>query len=53
LLTPAFVEHDLRAWEDGCSGYGARFDPAALRAARDAAYARAGVDADADGGRQA
>lgn len=51
VLTPAFVEHDLRAWEDGCSGYGARFDPAALRAARDAAYARAGVDA--DGRRQA
>ena len=46
VLTPAFVEQDLRAWEDGCSGYGARFDPAALRAARDAAYARAGVDAD-------
>jgi len=51
VLTPAFVEHDLRAWEDGCSGYGARFDPAALRAARDAAYACAGVDA--DGRRQA
>jgi len=53
VLTPAFVEHDLRAWEDGCSDDGARFDPTALRAARDAAYARAGVDVDADGGRQA
>jgi hypothetical protein len=46
VLTPAFVEHDLRAWEDGCSRYGVRFDPAVLRAARDAAYAGAGVDAD-------
>jgi hypothetical protein len=46
VLTPAFVEQDLRAWEEGCSNYGARFDPAALRAARDAAYAGAGVDAD-------
>jgi hypothetical protein len=46
VLTPAFVERDLRAWEDGCSNYGARFDPVVLRAVRDAAYAGAGVDAD-------
>jgi hypothetical protein len=46
VLTPAFVEQDLRAWEDGCSNYGARFDPAVLRTVRDAAYAGAGVDVD-------
>src|SRR6185503_19842202 len=46
VLTPAFVEQDLRSWEDGCSNYGERFDPAVLRAVRDAAYAGAGVDVD-------
>jgi hypothetical protein len=41
VLTPAFVERDLRAWELGRGG--GRFDPDALRAARDAAYAGSGV----------
>jgi hypothetical protein len=44
VLTPAFVERQLRAWEHGDAGAGGRFDPGALRAARDAAYAGAGVD---------
>ena len=46
VLTPAFVERDLRAWESGHGSDGTRFDPDALRAVRDAAYAGAGVAAD-------
>ena len=46
VLTPAFVEQDLRAWESGRGSDGTRYDPDALRALRDAAYAEAGVDAD-------
>ena len=46
VLTPAFVEQDLRAWEPGRGSDGTRYDPDALRALRAAAYAAAGVHAD-------
>jgi hypothetical protein len=46
VLTPAFVGQDLRAWEHARGGDGRRFDPDALRAVRDAAFAGAAVDAD-------
>jgi hypothetical protein len=46
VLTPAFVEGQLRAWEHGEAGAGGRFDSDTLRAIRDAAYAEAGVDVD-------
>jgi hypothetical protein len=49
VLTPAFVEGQLRAWAHGEAGAGGRFDPDSLRAIRDAAYAGAGVDVDGKG----
>jgi hypothetical protein len=44
VLTPEFVEQRLRASGDGRVNAGPHIDPGALRAARDAAYAGAGVD---------
>jgi hypothetical protein len=44
VLTPEFVEQRLRASGDTRVNAGPHIDPEALRAARDAAYASAGVD---------
>jgi hypothetical protein len=44
VLTPEFVEQRLRASGDTRVNAGPHIDPAALRAARDAAFASAGVD---------
>jgi hypothetical protein len=44
VLTPEFVEQRLRASGDSRVNAGPHIDPGALRAARDAAYAGAGVD---------
>jgi len=44
VLTPEFVEKGLRASGDTRVNAGPHINPEALRAARDAAYAGAGVD---------